>query len=219
MASNWDIKFKSGSSGSRSKVKQLACDLEAMRGSILQFAPQDVDSRYLKRNRIRIFSFKRAEEGNEYFIKKGRKRYVCLNANILKRNYWAALQFLVHGLAHSFCHLRDEVGEEAFCEWVGYSVIKEHAEMRGEKFSRMILKSIMRQSSPAYKSFYRAAKKIEEKNPDYLVCLNNKARHRKIRKSVEKQIISRALKTKRHRQLGELDDSIPELEKGFRKLR
>ena len=214
---NWDIKVRRIED--KARARQLAADLEVLKGSILDFAPLSIDSRYLKRTRIRVFPFPRSEEGNEYYIVKGRKRYVCLNANVLKRQYWAALQFLIHGLAHSFCHLRDEIGEEAFCEWVSYSVIKEFAEQKGEKFARMVLKSIMRLSSPAYRSFYRAAKRLDERNPDYLVCLNNRARNRKIRKSTEKQIISRALKTKRHRNLSELDSSIPELEKGFRKLK
>lgn len=217
MVHNWNIAVKG--SGSTSRARQLAADLEALKGSILDFAPLNVDSRYLKRTKIRIFPFSRSEEGNEYFIKKGRKRYVCLNANILKKKYWAALQFLIHGIAHSFCHLRDDIGEEAFCEWVAYSVVKNRAQKKGENFSRRILKSIMRLSSPAYKAFYRAAKRLEEKDPNYLIALNNRAKHRKIRKSMEKRIISRALKTKRHRNLKELDASIPKLEKGFRKVR
>jgi len=215
----WNIKVSSRGIDDIGRTRQLAADLEALKGLILDFAPLSVDSRYLKRNRIRIFPFSKSEEGNEYYIVKGRKRYVCLNANVLKRQYWAALQFLLHGITHSFCHLRDEIGEEAFCEWVSYSVIKEFAEERGEKFARMVLKSIMRLSSPAYRSFYRAAKRLDERNPDYLVCLNNRAKNRKIRKSIEKQIISRALKTKRHRNLTELDKSIPELEKGFKKIK
>jgi len=217
MVKGWDIAVKG--SGSAYRARQLIADLEALKADILDFAPLNVDSRYLKRNRIRIFPFKRSEEGNEYFIKKGRKRYICLNASVLKKRYWAALQFLVHGIAHSFCHLRDEIGEEAFCEWVAYSIVKDYAEKKGQDFAHRILKSIMRVSSPAYKAFYRAAKRLESKDPNYLICLNNKAKHRKIRKSREKQIISRALKTKRHRDLEELDSKIPELEKGFRKLK
>lgn len=217
MVKGWNIAVKG--SGSTSRARQLASDLEALRLNILDFAPLNVDSAYLKRNRIRIFEFPRSEEGNEYFIKKGRKRYICLNAAVLKKRYWAALQFLLHGIAHSFCHLRDEIGEEAFCEWVAYSIVKDYAEKKGENFARRIIKSIMRLSSPAYKAFYRAAKRLEEKNPDYLIHLNNKAKNRKIRKSIEKRIISRALKTKHHRNLRELDSKIPELEKGFRKLK
>ena len=217
MVYGWDIAIKG--SVDRGRVRQLAADLEALRADVLDFEPLSVDSRYLKRNKIRIFPFPRSEEGNEYFIKKGRKRYICLNASVLKKRYWAALQFLIHGLAHSFCHLRDEIGEEAFCEWVGYSVVEEHAKKKGENFARKIIKSIMKLSSPAYKSLYRAAKKLEEKEPYYLVKLNNKAKNRKIKKSVEKRIISRALKTKKHRNLDELDSHIPELEKGFRKIK
>ena len=212
----WDIKIKGCQDNGR--ARQIYADLEAVQSSILELAPNNVDSAKLKRNHIRIYPFSKSEPGNEYFIINGRKGYVCLNANILKRRYWAALQFLIHGLAHSFCYLRDEIGEEAFCEWAAYSVIKKLAEQRGEKFCRRILKSIMSLSSQDYRAFYRAAKHLEARNPGCMIKLNNRAKHRKIRKSIEKQIISRALKTKRHKKLDELDYSIPELEKGFRKI-
>jgi len=213
----WDIAIKG--TVKKDRVRKLAADLEEVESNILQYAPPSIDLNYLRRNRIRIYKFERAEEGNEYFIVNGRRRYICLNASVLKRNYWAALQFLIHGLAHSFCFLRDETGEEAFCEWVGYSVIRKFACERGKKFARRIIKSIMRLSSPAYRAFYRAAKRLENKEPSYLIKLNNKAKNRKIKKAVEKRIISRALKTKRHRNLAELDNIIPELEKGFRKIK
>ena len=214
---SWDVAIKGVVD--RNKVRQLVTDLDQLKRDILKFAPPSIDLPYLKRNRIRIFPFPRSEEGNEYFIKKGRLRYVCLNAAVLQKRHWAALQFLIHGLAHSFCFLRDEIAEEAFCEWVGYSVVEEYAKRRSENFARKIIKSIMKLSSPAYKALYRAAKKLTERQPDYLIKLNNKAKNRKIKKAVERRIISRALKTKRHRNLEELDTSIPELEKGFRKIK
>lgn len=213
---DWDIKAKGLEDLDRART--LATDLKAAENLILEFVPPKTDKRKLKRCRVRIYPFSRRESANELFLVQDRHKYVCLNSSLLKKRYWAALQHLIHGLAHSFCHLRDGIAEEVFCEWVGYSVVEQLAKDKGEQFARRVLKSVMASSHPSYRIYYRAARRLNDKESGRIIKLNNKAKKRRISKKKEKKIISRALKARR---VGfeELEDYKVELEKGFRKVR
>lgn len=210
----WDVRYRDVSVD---VVKPLYNDLLAAEKLILDFAPSTVNIQTLRRNHIRVFKFSRREQAHELFLRRGRKTYVCLNAALLKRKYWAGLQFLIHGISHSFCYLRDDIAQEVFCEHVGYSITDILANAVGIKFSRRIMQSIVRASHPSYRIYYRAARRLDGRNPNMICELNSKARYRGIAKHLESKIVRRALKARRVVGADNTEVHI-ELEKGFRKL-
>lgn len=209
-----DIRIKGSINTER--VKTLKEDLQALKKSILDYTYRNFDPRKLNRIRVRIFQFPKKEKCNEYFISIRRKKYVCLNAALLRKRYFASLQYVLHGIAHSFCYLRDEIAQEAFCEWVSYSILKNFLLKRGEKFTQRILRSVMRVSSKEYNVYFRAARKLSKKDPERLLKLNLKAKNRKISKQKERRVFHKLLKYKKIEDCS--DSSIPELEKGFKSV-
>lgn len=210
------IKIKSKDVDDLEKVKQLKHDLRELKEDILSYAPSDCNSGKLNRLRIRIYKFSRMELCNEFFITDGNKKYVCLNSVLFNRSYYNSLQCVLHSIAHSFCHLKDDIAEEAFCEFVSYSILKEFTNNRGKIFSRKIIRSAMNNSPTAYNIFYRAAKKLEKKSEGIMLELNSKAKNRKISKKKERRIFYKLVKFKKFGE--DISDDIPELEKGFRKI-
>jgi|GEM_PF-6254801 len=172
----------------------------------------------LKSLRFRIYPFSRKEAANELYVQDGKKKYVCLNAALLKRRKWASLQYLLHGIGHSLCYLRDGIGEEVFCEHIGYAALKELTKDKSEREKRHIIRSVMRTSHPTYRAYSRAARRLSERDPNKLTKLNSRAKHRKIAKHNEKRIIYRALKARRSYNPAEEVSLVLELEKGFRKI-
>jgi len=211
------IKIKSKDVEDIERVKQLKHDLIELKKNILSYAPSNFDSGKLNRLRIRIFKFSRKEDCNEFFIINGNRKYVCLNTSLLNRRYYDSLLYTLHGIAHSFCHLKDDVAEEAFCEFVSYSILKKFIKNKGKRFSRRVIRSIMNNSPKDYNIFYRAAKKLEKKRDGTMLKLNSNAKNRKISKKKEKRIFYKLVKLKK---VGEDDfpEEIPELEKGFREI-
>ncbi|HKZ49872.1 MAG TPA: hypothetical protein VJ110_02615 [Candidatus Nanoarchaeia archaeon] len=199
------------------RAKSLAKTLEQNLGAIAKAARTKPHK--LRSIRFRVYPFSRKEAANELFIKEGNKKYVCLNSALLKRKKWASLQYLLHGIGHSLCHLRDGVGEEVFCEHVGYKALNALLINKSLKERRRILRSVMRASHPEYRTYHRAARRLTESDPDKLIKLNNRAKHRKIAKINEKKVFYRALKARRSHDSEDFDDNFSvELEKGFRKL-
>lgn len=196
------------------RAKQLKNDLFTIKRSILNFAPRNYNLRRLNGLRIRIFPFTE-EDCNEYFIIKDRKKYICLNARLLSRRYYASLQYVLHGIAHSFCYLRGGVSEEVFCEFVSYSILKEFLRKKGEKFTRRTVKSVMKVSSKDYNTYFRAGRKLDERKKDILLKLNSRAKSKKLSKKKERQMFSKLLKFKK---IDDSPDDAPELEKGFRRI-
>ncbi len=199
------------------RPKMLKKDLKYLKKPLLNYTPKNYSSRRLNTLRIRVFPFPRNENCNEYYLTKNNKKYICLNSRFLSRNYYASLQYVLHGIAHSFCFLRNDISEEVFCEYVSYSILKEFLKEKGEKFNRRIIKSVMSASPREYNVYFRAGRKLDEKNKDILLKLNSKARNKRLSKKREKMVISRLLKMKKMNE----DDSfnkLPELEKGFRKV-
>jgi hypothetical protein len=211
------IKIKSKDVDDIQRVRRLKRDLKKLKENILSYAPSNFNYGKLSRLRIRIFKFSRKEDCNEFFVIVGNKKYVCLNASLLNRRYYDSLLYTLHGISHSFCHLKDEIAEEAFCEFVAYSLLKQIINPIGKKFSRRIIRGIMRQSPKEYNTYYRAARKLEKKNKGIMLMLNVKAKNRKISKKKERRIFYRLVKL---RKVGKDDssDEIPELERGFRKI-
>ncbi len=209
-----DIKFHGP--GPQHDVNKLADDLNQLLPEINNFTPGYFDPRKLNTLRVRIFPFPKKENCNEFFLTHGKKKYVCLNSNLLKRRYFAGLQYLLHGVAHSFCFLKDEIAEEAFCEFVSYKVLEKLLQPKGEKFKRRIIRSVMRSSNKDYNIYFRAAKRISERDPEKLLKLNTKSKNRKISQKRVKKIFYKLVKRK-HIET-EKDEKIPELEKGFRKV-
>lgn len=201
------------------RLEQLKGDVGQLKDQILNHAPTGYKRRYLDTVRIRIFKFPQTEDCNEYFVTVGKKKYVCLNSTLLKRRYHAAVQYLLHGIAHSFCYLRDGIAEEVFCEFVSYSILKELLRLKGEKFNRRVLKSIMNTSPKSYNSYFRVGRKLAEKNEKLLLKLNEKARKRRISKKKEERIAHKLLKSKKIVSSSSDDDNIPELERGFKIVR
>jgi len=199
------------------RAKKLKTDLSLLKKSVLNFAPRNYTPRRLDTLRIRIFLFPRKENCHEFYVTQKNRKYVCLNSCLLSNRYYSALQYALHGIAHSFCFLRHDISEEVFCEYVSYSILNEFLKNKGEKFKRRIIKSVMKVSSKEYNNYFRAAKKIEKKKKCFLKKLNSKAKSRKLSKKKEKKVFSRLLKMRR------IDDNDPtngsfELEKGFRKV-
>ncbi len=197
-------------------ARRLKDDLGVVGKLLLNYTPSDFSSRKLKKLRIRIFKFPKNEDCNEFFFTYGKKKYVCVNACLLSRRYYTAFQHVLHGMAHSFCHLKDSIGEEVFAEYVSYSAILEHLENRGKKFVRRIIKSIMKASTKEYNIFFRIARRLEKKERGYLLKLNSKAKNRKISKKKQTLMFSRYTKSRNLN--NESDSTIYELEKGFRKI-
>ncbi len=209
----WDIKLKG--EVDRKRAGKLALALEQIEPELLDSGR--VSRENLRRNRIRIYHFSRKEGANELFLRYKNKKYVCLNASLLKRRYWASLQYLVHGLAHSFCYLRDGIAEEVFCEYIGYKAVEGLIAGRSLAFKRRILRSIARTTHKSYRAYIRAARRLEEREEGFILKLNRKAKHRKLSQVKEKKIIYRAMKASRSSP-DEDDGYMPELERGFRKL-
>jgi len=202
----------------RQLVKNLQDDLLNVKKSILGHSPSDFNKGKLDRIRIRVFRFPRNETCNEFFIVIGNKKYVCLNSSLLKRRYYAGFQHVLHGITHHFSHFRSEIGNEVFCEFVGYSVLKELLEKRGrKKFQRRIMKSVMNASPREYNSYYRIGRKMDKREENVLFRLNSKAKNKKISRKNEKKMFSRLLKTK-IKKYDYVIKELPELEKGFRKV-
>jgi hypothetical protein len=212
-----NFKVRNLSEGAMPKARALAKTLDQNLSTIARAAR--TKPYRIRSIRFRIYPFSRKEAANELFVQEGKKKYVCLNAGLLNKRKWAALQYMLHGIGHSLCYLRDGIGEEVFCEHVGYEALKQLIKGQSEKEKRRIIRSVMRTSSPEYRAFYRAARRITKKEHDKLVKLNNKAKHRKIAKHNEKRVIYRALKARRQYDSEDLDDNFPiDLEKGFRKV-
>lgn len=74
----------------------------------------------------------------------------------------------------------------------------------------------MRASNKDYNVYFRAAKRISERDPEKLLKLNTKYKNRKISQRHVKKIFYKLVKRK-HIDLDD-DEKIPELEKGFRKI-
>lgn len=198
-------------------AKKLKSDLELVKEILFRYAPSDFSSRKFKNLRIRIFKFPKSEDCNEYFFTYGKRKYVCLNACLLSRRYYAAFQHLLHGISHAFCYLRDEIGEEVFAEYVSYSVIISHLRNRSKKLTRRIIRSIMRSSTREYNNFFRIARRLNKKEEDYLLKLNSKAKNRRISKKKQTLMFSRYTKLRQSHNDNE-EVRVPELEKGFKKI-
>jgi hypothetical protein len=210
------IKIRSRDLIDLSRVKRLKKDLRMLRSKILSYTPSDYNSHKLNRLRFRIFKFSRKEGCNEFFIIDWNRKYVCLNSSILNRRYYSALLHLLHGIAHSFCHLKDEIAEEAFCEYVSYSILKEFLKHKGKRFRRKIFREIMKKSPKNYNKYYRAARKLEKKKKGTMLRMNIQAKNRKISKKEQKKLF---YKLTRLTQFEDDDSSyIPELELGFKKI-
>jgi len=199
------------------RAKRLKTDLSSLKKIIHNFIPRNYLFKRLNTLRIRIFPFSKKENCNEFYIRQKNKKYLCLNSCLLSRRYYSALQYTLHGIAHSFCFLRHDISEEVFCEYVSYSILNEFLKDKGEKFRRRIIRSIMKISGRDYNNYYRAARKLDKKNKGFLKKLNSKAKNKKLSKRKEKRVFSRLLKMRRIDD-NDLTDNSLELEKGFRKL-
>jgi len=210
------IKIKSKDVVDLSRVKRLKSDLRSLKNDILHYSPSDFNSGKLNRLMIRIFKFSRNERCNEFFLLDGNKKYVCLNSSLLNRRYYAALMHTLHGIAHSFCHLKDEIGEEAFCEYVSYSILKEFLKNKGKRFRRKTICGIMKKSPKNYNKYFRAARKLEKKNEGVMLRMNSQSKNRKISKKKQRKLFYKLTRVSKI----EVDDSsnTPELERGFRKV-
>lgn len=208
-----EIKIKSASID---RSRQLKNDLKELKYPILDFAPKNYSVNKLNRIRVRIFPFPKEENCNEYFFIKRRRKYVCLNSKLLSSNYYASLQYLLHGISHSFCHLREDISEEVFCEYASYGILQEFLRKKSEKFRRRIIKSIMNSSPRAYNTYFRVGRKLDRKEGKLLLKLNSRAKNRKLSKRKEKLVFGRLLKLKKLEDNNDSCDDAPELEKGFR---
>jgi len=199
------------------RTKKLKADLSLLKKSILNFAPRNYSPKRFNTLRIRIFPFSRKENCDEFYIIQKNKKYLCLNSHLLSRRYYSALQYILHGITHSFCFLRHDISEEVFCEYVSYSILNEFLKKKGEKFKRRIIKSVMKVSTKEYNNYYRAARKLEKKRKGVLRRLNSKAKSRKLSRRKEKRVFSRLLKMRKIDDNDPINNSI-ELETRFRKL-
>jgi len=209
-----DIRFKG--TGFEQRVRNINSDLNALLPQMDNFTPGYFDPRRIGRLKIRIFPFDKKENCNEFFATKRNKKYVCLNSKLLKRRYFTGLQYLLHGIAHSFCFLKDEIAEEAFCEFVSYKILENFLQKKGEAYKRRIIRSVMRSSNKDYNIYFRAAKRVSENDPEKLLKLNTKSKNRKVSQKHVKRIFYKLVKRKNIDP--DEDEKIPNLEKGFRKI-
>jgi hypothetical protein len=209
------IKIKSKDLVDLDRVKRLKCDLRLLKNDILSYAPSDFNYNKLKRLRFRVFKFSRKERCNEFFTIDWNRKYVCLNSCILNRRYHSALLHTLHGIAHSYCHLKDEIAEEAFCEYVSYSILKEFLKDK-RRFRRRVIRGIMKKSPKNYNKYYRAARKLEKKKEGIMLRMNNQSRYRKISRKKQKKLFYKLTKVSRIEDYDSED--VPELERGFRKF-
>ena len=214
----WDIKRKVSVRYLDGRIRRLASHLRQAEPLFKEHFPRNFSLKKLRKNRVRIYHFPKAEKASEIFSWRGNSRYVSLRAGLLSKRYWAGLQYTLHGLAHSFCYLRDGISEEVFCEHVAFSVLKKLLKGYSPKFRRRILKSVLRITSKEYDNYYKAAQRLTRRNPKILVRLNAKALHRRIPIKIEKQIVYRALKG-RTSSFEELEEYKINLERGFCKPR
>ena len=212
------IKIKSKDVDDLNRVKRLKKDLKTLKNDILSYAPSNFNLGKLNRLRIRIFKFSRKEVYNEFFIIDGNKKYVCLNSTLFNRRYYAALLHTLHGIAHSFCYLKDEIAEEAFCEYVSYSILKEFLKNKGKKFRRKIIRETMEESPNDYNKYYRAARKLEKKSEGIMLKMNSQSKNRKISKKEQRKLFYKLTKVSEIEDLDSSESDIPELEKWFRKV-
>ena len=101
-------------------------------------------------------------------------------------------------------------------EWYSYLLI-EHLKSKGKRLTRRIIKSIMKTSTKEYNTFFRIARRLNEKENNYILKLNSKAKNKKISKRKQTLMFSRYSKS-RIRTSKETELNIPELEKGFRRI-
>jgi hypothetical protein len=210
------IKIKSKDIIDENRVKRLRKDLKKVKKDVLSYTSSNYNSDKLNRLRFRIFKFSKKETCNEFFTIDGNKKYVCLNSSLINRSYYAALFYTLHGIAHSFCYLKDEIAEEAFCEYVSYSIMKDFLKPKGKKFRQRIVRGVMRKSPKNYNKYYRAARKLEKKRPGIMLKINNESRTRKFSKKDQKKLFYKLTKVR-----GVEDEDLnylPELERGFRKI-
>ncbi len=210
----WNIKRKASVRNLDGRIVRLATHLGQAEPLFKEHFPRNFSLKKLRKNRVRIYSFPKTEKASEIFSWRGNSRYVSMRAGLLRRRYWAGLQYLLHGLAHSFCYLRDGISEEVFCENVAFSVLKKLLKNYSPKFRRKILRSVLRITSREYENYYKAAQRLTKRNPKILVRLNAKALHRRIPIRAEKQIVYRALKGRSSR-FEELEEYNINLERGF----
>ena len=209
------IKIKKSNVDDLIKVKRLKKDLKTLKKDILSYIPSDFNEDKLNRIRIRIYRFPRREACNEFFIMDGRKKYVCVNSSLINRRYYTTLLYTLHGISHSFCHLKDGIAEEAFCEYVSYSILNEFLKNKGKKFSRKIIRGAMNFSPTDYNKFYRAARKLEKRKKGIMSKINVQSKNRKISKKKQRKIFFKLTKMK---QFEDDETEIPELERGFKKV-
>jgi hypothetical protein len=213
------IKVRSKDVKNMDKVRRLRKDLMSLKKDILFYTPSNFGADKLSRLRIRIFRISRTENCGELFIYNGNRRYVCLNSNLVNSaGYYTALQHVIHGIAHSFCYIQDDIAEEIFCEYVSYEILQRLLEKRGKRFAKRIMKNMLSESHNDYNDYYRAAKKLEKTRRGKMVQLNVWAKNRKISKKNQRKILYKLLKVRKYRD-DETSDNLPELETGFRKVR
>ncbi len=196
-------------------VKRLKRDLKSLKTNILSFAPPYFGNRDLNSLRIRIFKFPKKDDCDEFFVILQNKRYVCLNSDLLNKNYFVGLQYALHGIAHSFCHLNDDLGQEIFCEVVSYDVLKELLKEKNETFKKQVLMNVMKASPDDYNFYYRVGKELEKRRKGFLLWLNKKAFEERVSEKDERRIFYKLIRSRNEET--EKED-IPELEKGFKRI-
>ena len=212
------IKIRTKDVSNIANARKLRSDLSKLGSDILTYAPSNFDAKKLDRTRIRIFKFPRNENCGEMFILTGRKRYVCINSSLINRKYYKSLEYALHGIAHSFCHLDDGAADEAFCEFVAYSIFTRFLNKKGMKRSKRITRKVMKDSTSEYNQYFIAAKKLEKTETGIMMKLNTQAKNRKISKIDQRKMFYKLLKFKKIKE-DDCSNDIPELEKGFSKLR
>jgi hypothetical protein len=196
-------------------VKRLKKDLKGLRTNILNFVPSGFGNRDLNDLRIRVFKFPEKDDCDEFFTTVQNKKYVCLNSDLLNKNYFAGLQYALHGIAHSFCHLSDDVGQEIFCEVVSYDVLRELLKNKSDAFKRRVFQRIMQVSPDDYNTYYRVGRRLEKKRRGFLHRLNDKAYDERISEKDERRIFYKLI---RPRTMENDKEIIPDLEKGFKRI-
>lgn len=203
------------------RVRRLRRDLRSLKNEILLYAPSNFDADKLSRLRLRIFRLPSSEDCGELFLFTGNRRYICLNSYLVNGgSYYRSMQYLLHGIAHSFCYLQDEIAGELFCEYVSYNILQRLLERRGKKFSRMVMKWLINgnEANKEYTDYYKAAKKLERRKPGVMMRFNTWAKNRKMFRKKQRRMLYKLLKVSRYD--AHVDaENFPEMERGFRKIR
>lgn len=179
------------------KVKTLRTEFFKVYTLYEECIPRGLPRSALKDVHYRIFNFPPKEDNYEFFeIVKG-SPYVCLDAHLLKRDFYRAFQYFCHGVTHSISFFEpsffkyDFAVEEMFCEVMGYKALAKM--LRRNRAKEAIIRKALHNSPSAYTRLAEIGFKLEKQEHGFLAKINERLYQAKLlpfkkRQQVDKKI-------------------------------